>query len=161
MLTGTWYKSASWQTGDSGVVGGAIDTGEPITGLLDEVFPMAASRFVGRPEYERFCKIFFRNEGNAVSDLVFFFADQEHPGQIKFAFEKTPGDTGLSPTGMPSGYSEDDFIEPIGLSETTGQDGFSLANNESQGLWLWQAIPDGLNSETGALSRLAAAGDVA
>lgn len=161
MLTGTWYKSANWQTGLSGVVGGAINTGAALTGLLDEVFPLGNSRFVGRPEYERFCKVFFRNEGNAVSDLVFFFSEQEHPGQVKFAFEKTPGDTGLSPTGMPSGYTEDDFLEPIGLEDTTDQDGFSLAHNASKGLWLWEQIPDGLNSETGALSRITAAGNVA
>lgn len=160
MLDGTWYKSANWQTGDSGTVGGSINTGEPLTGLLDEIFPLAASRFIGRPEYERFCKIFFRNEGNAASDMVMFFADQEHPGQITFAFEKTPGDTGASPTGMPSGYTDEDFIEPIGLSETEDQAGFSLATNASKGVWLRQVIPDGLNSETGAVSRLAVAGDV-
>ncbi len=162
-LTGTWYRSLSFPQDATSTVGGAIDTGSPVTGNLDEIFELGASRFVGRPVYQRFRKIFFRNEGNAVSEAVAFLQDSQHREQIKFAFEQTTGDTSTNSATMPAGYETGDFYDAIGLEYGVElpNSGALAATTGTQGFWLWEYIPDGLSDETGALARLAIAGVVA
>lgn len=160
-LTGQWFKSTLFPKDRVSTVGGTRSS-TPLTGLLGEVFEAAKSRMLGRGSYETFRKIFFLNQGNEISDAVAFWGDLQHADQLRFAFEKTPGDTSVNSATMPSGYVSGDFTAPIGLIDAkpvptnpvpalTGQIGF----------WIMQRIPDGLSPETGALGRLRVAGDVA
>lgn len=156
-----WYKSQNHPTGQTGLVGGTINTGAEIAGALDEVFPQGASRFLGKPVYEQFRKVFARNEGaTPITEAVAFFEDLEIADQLKFAFEKTPGDTGADCSAMPSGYNTGDFQNVVGLINgvATPNGGTIAALTGEVGFWLWERIQNGLNAETGVYASLAIAG---
>jgi hypothetical protein len=161
MITATWYRAQMSPQDATSTVGGNIDTGEPISGVLDEIFEPGASRFLGRTPYQRFRKIFFRNEGNEITDAVAFWADSQHVEQMYFAFEQTPGDTSTNSVTMPSGYETGDFYSAVGLINAIDLPSQTiLANTGQVGFWIMQIIPNGLTDETGALASLAIAGIV-
>ncbi len=161
-ITATWYRAINSPTDATSLVGGAIDTGSPLTGSLDELFEPGASRFLGRTPYQRFRKLFFKNQGNQITEAVAFLADSQHREQIYFAFEQTPGDTSANSATMPSGYETGDFYNAIGLSEAIDLPVATIAATTGEvAFWLMQLIPNGLSDETGALASLAVAGVVA
>lgn len=161
MITGNWYHATYAPQDATGTVGGSINTGSVLGGTLSEIFEPGASPFLGRPDYERFRKVFFRNEGTLpVNDAVAFWADLEHVEQLKFAFEKTPGDTSTNSATMPSGYATGDFYGNIGLVNAVDVPSTPIETGEAVGFWLWQNIPAGLTPETGALARLSVAGSL-
>lgn len=160
-LTGQWFKSTLSPKDRTSTVGGSRST-NPLTGLLSEVFEVAKSKMLGRGSYETYRKIFFLNEGNAISDAVMFWADLQHSDQLRFAFEKTVGDTSTNSATMPSGYVSGDFMAPVGLIDAENIPLNPIpATTGTVGVWIMQRIPDGLSPETGALGRLRIAGDVA
>jgi hypothetical protein len=165
-LTGQWYKAEDTPLNDTDQVGGAIDLANPMTGLLSELFEVGRSKALGQGYYDRFRKIFFRNEGNDVSEAVAFFQKLQHIDQLRFAFEKSADDTSTNSATMPAGYVAGDFESPVGLIEATGgigqipPDG-TLTGLESVGMWVWQRIPEGLSPETGTLGVVRIAGNVA
>jgi len=161
-ITGEWFKSEYFPHDATSIVGGARGT-DPLTGLLGEVFEAGKSKMLGRGTYERFRKIFFLNEGNEISDAVAFWADLQHIGQLRFAFEKTPGDTSDNSATMPDGYTSGDFVCPVGLIDAVGcpNGGVIPAATGEVGIWIMERIPEGLSSETGGIGRLRLAGDVA
>lgn len=162
MITGAWYKSENFPYDDESLVGGARSE-DLLTGLLSEVFEPGKSKMLGRGTYERFRKIFFLNEGNEITDAVLFWADLQHIGQLRFAFEKEPGDTSVDSATMPEGYTSGDFVWPVGLIDGVlcPNDGVIPAATGEVGVWIMERIPEGLSPETGAVGRLRLAGDVA
>lgn len=161
-LTGTWLKAEFFPHDAVSIVGGAIGL-DPFTGLLSEAFEVGKSKALGRGSYERYRKIFFRNDGNDVDDAVAFFQTVQHLDQIRFAFEKVASDTSVDSATMPAGYTTGDFVSPVGLIDA---EPFPVAKNPlvtagTIGFWLMQRIPEGLSPETGAVATLRIAGDVA
>lgn len=160
-ITGSWYKAAYTPQDATGLVGGAIETGSPLSGSLSELFEHGYSPFLGRDPYERFRKVFFQNEGGSqITDAVAFWADLEHVEQMKFAFEQTPGDTSTNSATMPAGYATGDFYGSIGLLNAVDIPSSPIETGASVGFWVWQYLPPGLTPETGALARLTVAGNV-
>lgn len=160
-ITGEWYKAQYSPLNRTSIVGGSRSS-SPLTGLLGELFETGKSKMLGRGSYETFRKLFFLNRGNALSDAVVFWSDLQHADQLRFAFEKTPGDTSTNSATMPSGYTTGDFFSPIGLIDAEDVPTNPIpATTGEIGLWLMLRIPDGLSPETGALGRLRIAGDVA
>ena len=165
-LTGQWYKAEHSPKDATSQVGGGIDVSSPMTGFLGELFEVGRSRALGQGAYDRFRKIFFRNEGNDLSDAVAFFQSLQHIDQLRFAFEQGTDDTSTDSETMPSAYAEADFISPVGLIEATGGIGQippsgALTGYGSIGMWVWQRIPEGLSAETGTLGVVRIAGNVA
>lgn len=159
-ITGSWYQAEYATTAQTGNVGGAIDEGNAISGLLDEVFPAGASRFLGRPVYEQFRKVYFKNTGNEVTEAVVFWQDLQHVDHMRFAFEQVADDTSTADT-MPAGYVTGDFYGNIGLVNGVDVPGGTIAASTGQvGLWIWQRIPNGLPAETGAIATIRIAGVV-
>lgn len=161
-ITGEWFKSEFFPHDRTSVVGGARSN-DLLTGLLNEVFEPAKSRMLGRGTFETFRKIFFLNEGNEISDAVAFWADLQHIGQLRFAFEKVPGDTSDDSATMPDGYTSGDFVWPVGLIDAVEcpNAGVIVALTGEVGFWIMERIPEGLSPETGGIGRLRMAGDVA
>lgn len=160
-IVGNWYQSEHSPQDATGLVGGAADTGAPLVGALSELFEPGHSPFLGRPSYERFRKVFFKNEGAlGVSDAVAFWADLEHAEQMKFAFAKSASDTTTNSTTMPAGYLTGDFYGNIGLLNGVDVPTSPIETGDSAGFWIWQRIAPGLTPETGTLARLSVAGNV-
>ncbi len=159
-ITGSWYHAEYAPQDSTGLVGGGIDEAAPFGGTLSELFEAGASPFLGRPSYERYRKLFFKNEGgNDIEDCVAFWADLEHAEQMKFAFEKSTDDTSTNSVTRPAGYDEADFLNPVGLINASGLPSSTIAAGETRAFWIWQELPAGLTAETGALARLAIAGN--
>jgi len=161
-ITGEWYKSEYFPHDATSIVGGGRGT-DLLTGLLSEVFEPGKSKMLGRGTYERFRKIFFLNEGNEISDAVAFWADLQHIGQLRFAFEKVADDTSTDSATMPAGYTSGNFLWPVGLIDAVEcpNGGVILAATGEVGFWIMERIPEGLSPETGAIGKLRLAGDVA
>jgi hypothetical protein len=158
-IDGRWFKSLSNPADTTGTVGGAR-SGTELLGVLGDLFEEGYSPMLGEGPYERFRKIFFLNEGPELSEAKAFFQSLTHIDQLLFAFEKVPGDTSDNVLTMPDGYTEDDFVTPVGLFEGVDTPGGGIipANTGEVGFWIWQYIPEGLSPETGALGRLRIAG---
>jgi hypothetical protein len=157
-LNVTWWRAQYHPQDATSIVGGTTGNAQ-LTGVLDEIFEEGASRFLGRTPYQRFRKIFVRNDGDEITDCVAFWADMQHREQLAFAFEQTTGDTSVNSATMPSGYETGDFYSVIGLEDAVDVPGGTLgATGDYLGFWLMLTIPNGLTSETGCFNRLAIAG---
>ena len=154
-ITGFWYLSEFNPHNPTGIVGGARGAVK-LVGLLGELFEQGYSPILGEGAYERFRKVYFRNEGSEIAGAKAFFDTLTHIDQLAFAFQKTPGDTSTNILTMPGGYTGGDFTTPIGLpnGKDTPHGGIIPANTGEVGFWIREHIPEGLSPETGALGRL-------
>jgi hypothetical protein len=156
-----FYQAASWNTGDSGTVGGAITT-TLVTGLVHEVFPVSVSNFIGQSDDIRYQKIFIQNTGTpsdpTITSALLFFNNVKYPDQISLGFGSS-SDTTSSPSTAPSSVT---FHTPLGLANGTGIAATDLATGTSNAipLWLKQSIPPNLPADTGATATLGIAGQV-
>jgi len=159
-ITGAWYKAANSPLDATSPVGGGIDVTSPLTGYLSELFEQGVSNLLGQGDYVRYRKIFFKNEGgNSLSQAKAFFEVLQHIDQLKFAFEKSPGDSSANSETMPTGYVTGDFVGPVGYVEGTGiPGGIVTGGGGTLGFWLEQRIQPGLSLETGALGRIGLGG---
>jgi hypothetical protein len=154
----TWWRAQYHPQDATSIVGGTTGNAQ-ITGLLDEIFESGASKFLGRTPYQRFRKVFVRNEGTEITECVAFWANLQHVEQLGFAFEKVAADTSANSATMPTGYVTGDFYSVVGLEDAVDVPGGSLGpTGDYLGFWIMQTIPNGLTSETGALAQLAIAG---
>jgi len=153
-------QSSDWNTGSSGDVGGALSaTG--VGSSLGDVFPSAVSDFIGQPDNHRFQKVYVFNTGSVeIENLKVYFSDLELPSQIRLAIENASGDTGTSPSSLPSGYVTGDFSTPEGIVNAVAIPDTGLAAGTAVGVWLWQTIAPDLPTETGVVATLGVIGEV-
>jgi len=159
-ITGAWYIAEDNPADVISQVGGAIDLANPVQETLNELFLVEGYvPYLGQADHIGHRKVFFRNEGNTLTQAVAFWQDLEHAEQYDFAFEKSADDTTTDEATEPAGYLTGDWHNDIGLINGISLPG-DMTGNEALGFWLRRTIPAGISPDTGAFANLAVAGVV-
>lgn len=159
-----FYRSANWNTGDSGTVGG-IPTTTVVTAALGKMFPSAVSGFIGQAPARRFQKVFITNTGTpsdgTITGAAVFLHNVKYTDQIKIAFG-TSTDTGGDPTFFPEGLATGDFTSPLGILNATGVpiSPLDTGTGNAAAVWIWQDVPSNIPADTGAVATLGIVGIV-
>lgn len=154
------YAAASMPNNDIALNGGAIDTSNELTGLIDEIFKDQYSLEAGNGSRIAYRKVFFKNtagSGSLSNAVIWMSADENDWITLDLESSKDGNDSTVNRITSPSGYS---FGEHSTEGTAHAIPGTDLDPGETIGIWLKLTIPEGQSADSSIVATLVCKGGV-